>query len=118
MRSSGRAAEASQVGDRQDMAHWRLRAASLGFVVMASAEATARILADGPEHRVHGHPIRVHMFHRHGARPGVDGEAEEAGSDAEAGKQELPDHSVPQPAFASGGTLPYVAHSNMYKTKP
>mmetsp|Transcript_97567 Transcript_97567/g.271435 ORF Transcript_97567/g.271435 Transcript_97567/m.271435 type:complete len:469 (+) Transcript_97567:114-1520(+) len=55
----------SQVKSSRSTTSCRMRAASLGFVVMASAEATARVLADGPEYRVCGVPIRVHTFHQH-----------------------------------------------------
>jgi hypothetical protein len=52
-------------GDRRSPdSQWRLRAAALGFVVMQDASATARILADGPEHVINGAVVRVHMFHR------------------------------------------------------
>lgn len=52
-------------GDRRlPDSQWRLRAAALGFVVMQDASATARILADGPEHVINGAVVRVHMFHR------------------------------------------------------
>lgn len=44
--------------------HWRLRAAALGFIVMASAEATSRIINGGPEHQVNGVIVRVNAFHR------------------------------------------------------
>mmetsp|Transcript_127993 Transcript_127993/g.208508 ORF Transcript_127993/g.208508 Transcript_127993/m.208508 type:complete len:285 (+) Transcript_127993:67-921(+) len=50
---------------RQTEAHWRLRAAPLGFIVMKSSEATARILADGPEQSVNGVPVRLQPFQRH-----------------------------------------------------
>lgn len=46
-------------------AHWRLRAAPLGFIVMKSAEATARILEDGPEQLVNDVRVRLQAFHRH-----------------------------------------------------
>mmetsp|Transcript_38388 Transcript_38388/g.90286 ORF Transcript_38388/g.90286 Transcript_38388/m.90286 type:complete len:564 (+) Transcript_38388:3-1694(+) len=46
--------------------HWRLRAAALGFVVMASTDATARILADGPDVVVNGVIVRVQQFNRRG----------------------------------------------------
>lgn len=42
--------------------HQRLRAAGLAFVVMASADDTARILADGSEHCVNGVNIQLHAF--------------------------------------------------------
>lgn len=45
-------------------AHWRLRAAPLGFVVMKSSEATARILAEG-EQDVNGVVVRLSPFHRY-----------------------------------------------------
>jgi hypothetical protein len=51
---------------------WRLRAAALGFVVMSSPEATASIIAAGPEHEVNGVIVRVHPFHRRSTRK--DGE--------------------------------------------
>lgn len=51
------------VSDRGADAQWRLRPAALGFVVMSSAEATARILEDGPEHCVKGVPVRTQPFH-------------------------------------------------------
>jgi hypothetical protein len=44
--------------------HWRLRAAALGFVVMMSPDATRRILADGPDHRINGVTVRLQSFHR------------------------------------------------------
>mmetsp|Transcript_134476 Transcript_134476/g.287709 ORF Transcript_134476/g.287709 Transcript_134476/m.287709 type:complete len:377 (+) Transcript_134476:99-1229(+) len=44
--------------------HWRLRAAALGFVVMASREQTAQILATGPDHSINGVQVRVQSFHR------------------------------------------------------
>merc|ERR1719401_305009 len=50
-------------------AHWRLRAAALGFVVMSSTEATSQILADGPEHTINNVTVRVQAFHR---RTGID----------------------------------------------
>mmetsp|Transcript_118002 Transcript_118002/g.217112 ORF Transcript_118002/g.217112 Transcript_118002/m.217112 type:complete len:354 (-) Transcript_118002:51-1112(-) len=52
---------------RQTEAHWRLRAAPLGFIVMKSAEATAQILAEGPEQEVNGVAVRVQPFQRHAA---------------------------------------------------
>lgn len=67
---------------RSSDAHWRLRAAALGFVVMSSADATARILAEGPEHVVNGVTVRLQPFHR---RTGAEGE-EEGGT----GAQEYP----------------------------
>jgi len=54
--------------------YWRDRAASLCFVVMASAEATARLLAEGPEHLVGEVMVRVHTFRLH-ADPPTDAEA-------------------------------------------
>lgn len=53
-------------GDRKPPEfQWRLRAAALGFVVMQHAEATAQILAEGPEHLVNGSLVRVnHFYHR------------------------------------------------------
>lgn len=42
----------------------RLRAASLGFVVMTTCEAVNSILADGPEHTVRGKTVRVGVFYR------------------------------------------------------
>jgi len=45
---------------------WRLRAAALGFVVMQDAEATAQILAEGPEHLVNGFLVRVNNFYHRG----------------------------------------------------
>lgn len=45
-------------------AHWRLRAAALGFLVMVSAEARAQILREGPEHIINSVAVRVHSFHR------------------------------------------------------
>jgi hypothetical protein len=44
--------------------HWRLRAAALGFVVMSATEATAAILADGPEHTINNVTVRLQAFHR------------------------------------------------------
>lgn len=54
-----------QSGDRrlQAGARWRLRAAALGFVVMYSPEATARILSDGPEIDVAGCTVNVSGFY-------------------------------------------------------
>lgn len=52
-------------GDRNmHDAHWRLRAAALGFVVMKSPEATTQILAEGSEHNVNGVTVRLQSFHR------------------------------------------------------
>mmetsp|Transcript_9470 Transcript_9470/g.16284 ORF Transcript_9470/g.16284 Transcript_9470/m.16284 type:complete len:324 (-) Transcript_9470:355-1326(-) len=50
---------------RSTEAHWRLRAAPLGFVVMKYPKATASILADGPEQDVNGVTVRFQPFHRH-----------------------------------------------------
>jgi len=52
--------------------HWRLRAAALGFVVMASTDATGRILGDGPDIIVNGVPVRVQEFNRRGDTGGCD----------------------------------------------
>lgn len=49
--------------NRNTETQWRLRPASLGFVVMASPEVTARILEDGPEHDVKGVTVRTQPFH-------------------------------------------------------
>jgi len=70
-------------------AHRRTRAASLCFVVMASAEAAARLLRDGPEHLVGGVPIRVQPFRRP-TLPPTDEEASgtDGGGDAEAAAAE------------------------------
>jgi len=65
---------------RHSETHWRLRAAALGFVVMAEADATARILAQGPEHVVNGVTVRVQAFHQRSWRENAD---EDAGSDTE-----------------------------------
>uniref|UniRef100_A0A7S1RM60 Uncharacterized protein n=1 Tax=Alexandrium catenella TaxID=2925 RepID=A0A7S1RM60_ALECA len=46
---------------------WRMRAASLGFVVMVSADATMQVLTDGPEHNVGGVKISVQPFHQCGS---------------------------------------------------
>lgn len=43
---------------------WRLRAAALGFVVMESAESTAKILSMGLEHSVKGVKVVVQPFQR------------------------------------------------------
>jgi len=51
-------------GKRESEIHSRLRAASLGFVVMSTAEAVKNILKDGPEHQVRGSTIRVSVFYR------------------------------------------------------
>merc|ERR1719201_2372636 len=59
---------------RSPDAHWRLRAAALGFVVMTSADATARILADGPEHLINNVTVRLQAFHR---RAGVTEDEDE-----------------------------------------
>lgn len=63
-------------GDRHmPDAHWRLRAAALGFVVMKSAEATATILSEGSDHVVNGVSVRLQSFHRRScadAAPGSD----------------------------------------------
>lgn len=56
----------SRVKSMRPDVQWRMRAASLGFVVMASAEATRNILRDGPEHVVSGVAIRVYTFHKLG----------------------------------------------------
>jgi len=64
----------SRVKSMRPDAYWRMRAASLGFVVMCDVEATSRILADGPNHLIGDVHIRVHTFHRHGCSP-VDEEA-------------------------------------------
>jgi hypothetical protein len=45
--------------------HQRLRAAGLGFVVMSSAEDTARILAEGPEHFINGVGVQLKPFQRY-----------------------------------------------------
>lgn len=42
--------------------HWRMRAAALGFIVMAAADSTTRLLADGPEHPISGSRVRVNAF--------------------------------------------------------
>jgi hypothetical protein len=42
----------------------RLRAASLGFVVMMSAEATSCILQEGPAHTIRGIAVSVDVFQR------------------------------------------------------
>eukprot|EP00448_Togula_jolla_P007625 CAMPEP_0170612864 /NCGR_PEP_ID=MMETSP0224-20130122/23956_1 /TAXON_ID=285029 /ORGANISM="Togula jolla, Strain CCCM 725" /LENGTH=311 /DNA_ID=CAMNT_0010938407 /DNA_START=90 /DNA_END=1025 /DNA_ORIENTATION=- len=47
----------AKCGQRQ-----RVRAGALGFVVMASREARARIIADGPEHLVTGVSVLVEEF--------------------------------------------------------
>jgi len=56
----------SRVKSMRPDVQWRMRAASLGFVVMASAEATRNILRDSPEHVVNGVAIRVYEFHKLG----------------------------------------------------
>eukprot|EP00442_Polarella_glacialis_P009725 CAMPEP_0115127570 /NCGR_PEP_ID=MMETSP0227-20121206/50477_1 /TAXON_ID=89957 /ORGANISM="Polarella glacialis, Strain CCMP 1383" /LENGTH=480 /DNA_ID=CAMNT_0002531679 /DNA_START=106 /DNA_END=1548 /DNA_ORIENTATION=- len=53
------------VGDSGgDALHARHRPSSLGFVHMASAEAVAKVLAEGPEQEVEGEIIRVQKFER------------------------------------------------------
>lgn len=44
---------------------WRLRAATLGFVVMRSPEMVATILRDGPEHVINDVFVRTQQFHPH-----------------------------------------------------
>jgi len=79
----------SRVKSIRPDSYWRMRAASLGFVVMFSANATARILADGPEHAVGDASIRVHMFHRHGNNMQEDDSESHAGdNDMEASANE------------------------------
>jgi len=56
----------SRVKSMRPDVQWRMRAASLGFVVMASAEATRNILRDSPEHVVNGVAIRVYEFQKLG----------------------------------------------------
>jgi len=64
--SPSRVKSMHRYGDqRSTEAHWRLRAAPLGFVVMKSPKATAGILADGPEQDVNGVTVRFQPFHRH-----------------------------------------------------
>lgn len=43
---------------------WHMRAAPLGFIVMATTKAAAAILAEGSEHDVHAVTLRVYPFHR------------------------------------------------------
>jgi len=50
---------------RQTEAHWRLRAAPIGFIVMKSAEVVAEIFADGLEQNLNGVAIRLQPFARH-----------------------------------------------------
>mmetsp|Transcript_30511 Transcript_30511/g.91637 ORF Transcript_30511/g.91637 Transcript_30511/m.91637 type:complete len:580 (+) Transcript_30511:87-1826(+) len=80
----------SRVKTMRPDTHWRMRAASLGFVVMVSPEATARILAEGPEHLVGEVLIRVHTFRRHSL---PDDGAEQDESDG----QEEPEAVLAQP---------------------
>jgi len=56
---SGMRRRASQIPAR-----WHMRAAPLGFIVMASTKAAAAILAEGSEHDVHAVTLRVYPFHR------------------------------------------------------
>jgi len=58
-------------------AHWRLRAAALGFVVMESPEVVQMILDEGVDHTVIGVPIHLHPFQRHNPMEDEEGENEE-----------------------------------------
>lgn len=54
-----------QLGDwRLLEPHWRLRAAGVGFVVMATPQATTKILSEGPEIVVNGITVSAHPFRR------------------------------------------------------
>lgn len=53
----------------QAEAHWRLCSAPVGFVVMKSSEAVARILADGPEQIMNGVTVRLQPFYHWIAAP-------------------------------------------------
>jgi len=79
------------VNQRRPNISWRLRAAALGFVVMASSEAAAQIIAEGPEHEVNGVVIRVQPFHRRStsADKGSDPELFQEG-DEECGEEPGP----------------------------
>lgn len=72
------------VGDRRvAQARWRLRAAALGFVVMASPDATAKILAEGPEHCVNGVNVLIQPFQRRSGRELEDEMKEEHAEDCD-----------------------------------
>jgi len=77
-------------GDRNmHDAHWRLRAAALGFVVMKLPEATAKILSEGSEHNVNGVTVRLQSFHRRNCADAAPGEDRSAPQE-EAPPQEFP----------------------------
>jgi hypothetical protein len=67
----------------------RLRAASLGFVVMTTPEAVNSILAEGPEHTVRGKTVRVGVFYRKCVpnSDDEDGDDDQAGNGEEGAEQ-------------------------------
>jgi hypothetical protein len=67
----------------------RLRPASLAFVVMASADSTARILADGPEHIINGVTVLMQAFQRRERADNAIGEADDFNEAIDAGAVDL-----------------------------
>jgi hypothetical protein len=67
----------------------RLRPASLAFVVMESADATARILADGPEHVINGLTVLMQAFQRRERAEAALGETDEFNEAIDAGAEEI-----------------------------
>lgn len=69
-------------------AHWRLRAAPLGFIVMKSAEATAQILAEGDQD-VNGVLVRLQPFHRYDEKESGSGSSFEEAETDEASTEKM-----------------------------
>jgi len=96
----------SRVKSMRPGTYWRLRAASLGFVVMSSANDAVRILEDGPEHNVSEVRVTVHEFHQHKAESSCAEEGYEDADETAHVQMGVMENSHRRFSFGTVGSIP------------